>query len=851
MSENQLDVHALDNIALLQGLARWRVALSDNSILQDLKPLTFEELGSLYFCVDTDILSMYTNPASGAGYLGLHNYGSAGKVHPKEYASAASLSSSLARYILFDLECQQKSSEPRLLLPAHAEEVQRKYQKANERANLQIDEALAQLTHLRSTVDALAAEISTDSRSSADSATPTNSHQLLKNFIDLWFGPVTQDKPAGLAALEESMRYDELFAVFPSSSHGNHLDTYEAKDERVCHVTRYRFGEPYNGFTPNFELDEDAFDSHYQHLCREFSVDMRHSNFLINELQNGLDISTQGYRTRDLSLATDAYALAWLKMCNSVAQKFPSGDDFRCKLISGAGKLESVSPELVVTPLRLLRSYLLSRLTDEQGYETLESLKLALGSVLDPIFAADSTNSAAHSRHDHFVIWCSKVASGQHTPRTQIKIDDAEVGLALEAWQRLINLISARETKDASSGNESSPRGQSIYEITKRFNEGNKNFSLQGWIDWIEGTLVRAQKRLSIQASRLVTRLLIEVPRKVSRNPPPLRLDDYPQAKEICSQTIWVYLDGRATDETRNNISSALQDLSDRDLDYVVLLLGGLSLCAIGRWRAARSSFDMALKAADSPENPDKNIIVGTEAAYGLAVCWHVTARTIDDLDVAEKFLDSAKSRWNGKYGDRYEVRFATEALSIKLMRCWAAMKDSSYPGNLQNEAVQHFRVAIQLEKKWEALTSSYPACDKYILTYAYQELGSCIVQFLCIARFMMYQDTLYEPSQSAINSDDNVDFSQAMVRFLAAFPGASATRKSISSEDSGPVYSTLLQLNIIVGKLLLNNSLDKNEPSFLNSECESQRNFVIPLVDNVRLTFFKLLCKRLFRSKI
>ena len=136
----------IDKSALLCGLARWRVAIynktiqTDDDLLRDFQPQSQSDLDQVYLCIDSDIARMYTYPGSSAGYLGWRYYGRASEVNDQEYASAAALTGELGRFILFELECKQ-DRDSRLLLPVHAEEIFRRYLRANELANLALDTA--------------------------------------------------------------------------------------------------------------------------------------------------------------------------------------------------------------------------------------------------------------------------------------------------------------------------------------------------------------------------------------------------------------------------------------------------------------------------------------------------------------------------------------------------------------------------------------------------------------------------------------------------------------------------------------------------------------------------------------
>lgn len=816
-----------DLLVLLRGLARWRVALSeDDSVLSD-GALHRDNVSAWYVFLDTDVVRMYVNPSAAAGYLGLRYYGRANKADPSELATAAALAGSFARFLLFDFQCRQKSSEPRLLLPGHAEEIHRGYSASWLRANSAVNAALDEVKALRLLVASLELAVS--------SSSVEDIHAHLTAFIEKWFAlpagrsevsekPERTQKTGALQAMEEADRYRELFLTARDGSHS----------ERLLNASVYEFGEPFSGFPPLLTTDA-RFEKRFRSICKDFKVDEKHQHQIRSEIESGTDNKPVGLAIRTLKHATDAYALAWLQTLEEDANERKTQSPFHCRLISGAELLNDQDPKHVVSPLRLLSLYLQSKLSDSAAHKTLEDLKTGIDGVLSPLHADFSNRNNSDIK---FPAWCLGVANLSIELGSKVKLELNQLDGVLHAWNVMVNLLVARDAALVSE-NSSFNSGQTLLSLVKSYAENPENISPDHWLASIETALLRASTYFATEASELILEVARYVEAKVPRNPPPLRLDDYPIAKQFAKTDIWRFASSDDTPKGPATLSDAFEKLKkEPGNEYVILVLAGLALCAMGRWRSARPLFSLALDSI-KVENPAPDKIKGTEAAYGLAVTWHVTARNSNDLDQAQEFLKLAEVKCREKHPDRRDVRFETEELSIGLMRCWANANDSKYVGNVRKDAKEWLLQCFALSDDWSNAEGT--ELDQYVIDYTHDELMSCTVQYFLLAKYTYYQQTLFESSQSALNDADDTRLREHCLKFVR-----SIDVRDKEENSARPAVTKLARLNYFIAKHYANANLSTMEKSWFSETCLDRRNEVIPLVDPVRLTFFRLWMMRL-----
>lgn len=816
-----------DLLVLLRGLARWRVALSeDESVVGD-GALHRDNVSAWYVFLDTDVVRMYVNPSASSGYLGLRYYGRAGKADPSEHATAAALAGSFARFLLFDFQCMQKSPEPRLLLPGHAEEIQRGYRVAWLRANGAVNAAIEELPALRILVANLERAIS--------STSAQDIHAHLTAFIEKWFAQPTGDsaaekksgltkKTGALQAIEEADRYRELFLTARDGS----------QSVRLLNASLYEFGEPFGGFPPLLTTDTQ-FESRFRSICKNLKVDEKHQQQIRRQIEFGADGVPLGLVTRTLTHATDAYALAWLQTLEAQADDHKTQSSFHCRLISGAELLSTQDPEHVVSPLRLLSLYLQSKLTDVSAQKTLEDLKTGIDGVLSPLHADFSNRNSSSVK---FPAWCLDLANQNIVLSGDVKLELAQLDGVLDAWNTMVNLLVAR---DAALVSESSSinSGQTLLSLVKAYASSPGNISHDQWLSSIEMALQRASTYFATEASELILEVVRYVQAKVPRNPPPLRLDDYPIAKQFAKTDIWHFTSSDNVPRGPTTLSNAIETLKvEKGNEYVILVLAGLALCAMGRWRSARPLFSLALDSI-KVENPAPEKIKGTEAAYGLAVAWHVTARSFNDLNQAQEFLKQAKEKCQEKYPGKRDVRFETENLSIELMRCWANANDSTYRGNVRQDALQWLQKCFTLSDDWSSVEST--EIDQYVVDYTHDELMSCTMQYFLLARYTYYQQTLFDSTEPVLTKADESRFREHSRTFFSRIDARDQEKNS-----ARPAVTKLVRLNYLIAKHYANVSLLNEEKLWFSNTCADSQNEVIPLVDAVRLTFFRIWMTRL-----
>ncbi len=152
-----------------------------------------------------------------------------------------------------------------------------------------------------------------------------------------------------------------------------------------------------------------------------------------------------------------------------------------------------------------------------------------------------------------------------------------------------------------------------------------------------------------------------------TRGIPPLKITIEPiqdYIKTLCSTLHY-------EDVLNHKLSSA--DLNEADpSDYTVFLYHALAFAAAGRWNLARTFSEFALHSSDNYEvvNRDipKNIepITGNEAAYLLAWVIRLTARTVEQLGDARRYLQEAEKRKEMATGsERRDLRYATEFIAL------------------------------------------------------------------------------------------------------------------------------------------------------------------------------------------
>ncbi len=819
-----------ETAALLCGLARWRIAIhgGEDSSLKG-SALDADTIENFYVCVDADILSMYANPSSAAGYLGLRYYGRAGKVHPEDFASAAFLSGALGRFILFSLECKQKSTEPRLLLPGHAEEIQRLYDNARRRANAEIEKATQEWRKLKDSAIALAKATQSGNTNSTDELV-----DRLKEFIASWFGENDQnqlvlgnDKLAtgayGLQAVEEAERYAELFAT-------SKIDN-EPCTERVLHITRYSFGQPINNFPPEAST-EKSFQKHLISWKKNLSAKSEAVERIRQQVEQGLDDVTMGYESRELKKATDVYAMAWADtLDDAVENTSTNGYEFNLKLISGAEALITRATERVVTPMQLLKLFIQSRLRREGTDRVLNTLKVALDNLLESVHILIDQEDA----QKNYLNWCQSLCELDvarkltYTLNTEIYQTEQLQGV-LSAWREMTNLLAAQEHAGKVTGRQSLfARIQALLRDSGTTNQ----IDLEQWIKAIEKGLHDAKEKLGFRSNEISLHALYKIPPKTPRNPPPLRLNRLVQdPKTVGDKMLWCY----AKERDWKNLTAILSSIKEYDRDPVISIISGLAWCIFGRWYTARRSFYLATSSVSNVFKSFKEKNIAIEAAYACAVARRITASKPEDLDNAENHLEAAKKLTKLNNQSSVDIRFITEGFSLKTICLWAQARTTiDYP--IQKNATEQLLLALDIYEAWRDFTRSETEQDQYIVQYTRQELLCDILQLYWLGKYGIYGGHLLPLPR--INACDSLlervkDAAKSLIQQCEFLDDN-------KNDDNLPSVTSLVQVNVVLARLTIleENTINTEEAKDI---CDDERYRIIPVADKTRYHFFKLL---------
>lgn len=798
-----------DTAALLCGMARWRLAVNTQRFDQ-----LEQSLPNYYLCVDTDIISMYGNPASGAGYLGLLYYGQASRVVPRGGAEAANLAASLAQFILFELEGRQTSADPRLVLPGHAEEIQRSYQKARERADSEMQRALRELSKFKQAKQAIV-----DSLKDTD-ATPNNLAEQLQKFAEDWIGNGSADpsKPTGLAAIEQAERYGELFSVMTE-------DNRHPVSERLQHVSQFRFGQPLRTlFLPDIAIGSSE---RLAVRARSLEVDARHMDRVVREIEDGLDEPIANYDKEMLTAGTDAYVLAWLDIVSRFFSPSHSGARAQLKLITGSERMAQHAPNHVISPIALMGIYLQSRLSaakgsgDTQAHSAVARLKGALDAVLNPLAFEDGYYGATS-----FLEWCQIHSSYEKSLERARSRGMRSTGVeeVLKAWAQVANLFAS------SQGEYSRQSRQSIISQLKKI---DPEITEEDWREAISKNLKRAERQLLLTATKLALMARSEVKALRSRNPLPLRLESNPIAQDVAGRLIWQYAFDRSTIYKEEFVEKVNQL---DDADYFVLLLGGLLLCATGDWRAARTYFDAAVVAAD--EEPQDRGNDGIEGSYAHGVACHVGAVSFADLDTARNSLSRARARLMLRDGPGAgDIRFDTEDFSIELVELWGRLISRSNESAVepQARAVSLASNALETFNVWRQRGSDVKEGD-YVLQYCLQEMACTALQAYWISRLALDGQQLQLRLSGA-----SAAHLQEPLKGVAEWLRAHCEESDRDSEHEAPMVSALVRVtSICAAKILHSIEPDPVTLKLAQDLCNDRANFAISLIDEDRYRFFK-----------
>ena len=838
-----------ETASLLCGLARWRIAIhSGEDLTREGTPeakalsagdkigwgaLDVKKLANFYICIDADILNMYANPSSGAGYLGLRYYGSADKVHPDDFAAAAFLSGALGRFILFALECKQKSTDSRLLLPAHAEEVQRRFDKARRRANSEIDKATQEWLYLKDSAMALANATQSDK-----AAGTVDLAKRLQNFISHWFGEVGWESfskdtskqssgASGLQAVEEAERYAELFA-----NSKRRFGKDEPCEERVLHITRYRFGQPINGFPPEASV-EKIFQKHLDSWSHKLWVGSKAIERIRQEVEQGLDDMTKGFNQRELNHATDAYAMAWVDSLDDIIKETATnGDIFNLKLISGAEILKKKAVERVITPMQLVKLFIQSRTNGKDAERAINTLKFALDNLLESVHVLINEEDAGKD----YLSWCQELCELDHAKEKAQGLnpevfEPERLKDVLYAWSEMTNLLAAQEQAGRPSG------GQSLFARVQALlkKPGAKDhIDIEQWIKAIDHSLHDAEKKLGSRSTALSIQALHTIPPKTPRNPPPLRFNSLNKfQKTLGIKMLWSV----AKERDWKNLISILESSKDFDRDPLISILGGLAWCIFGRWHTARRSFYLAFSTANNIAKPYHEKAIVIEAAYAHAVARRITASKPEDINDAETYLDKAKE-YTAQSFKQFDIRFITEEYSLKTIHLWAKTRTTiDYP--IQEDATKQLLLALKIYETWGELIQHEE--ERYIIEYTKQELMCDILQLYWLGKYGIYGRQLLQ-----LPEINDCDVLLSRVKSVAKALLQQCEYLTESHDDDLPSVTSLVQVNAILARLsILEDNPDVQEVEETKQICEDPRYWIIPIVDKTRYLFFTLFLKQ------
>jgi hypothetical protein len=809
----------------LRGLARWWVALSQPDDLLDHQ----------YICVDTDVITMFHSPGLGAGYTTLRFLGAAGKVDSENHsAAAAALAAELARYVLYELETtKQKAIEPRLLLPGHAEEVMRKFADvmgAAEKVFDKADEDIHVIAQLAKRVsESVSIQDEYQSKLALDEA--------LRAFVERWLGQAGKG-PA--TTIDSAIRFAELLA---------------RSNERIRNVTQFRFGVPFDdpndGLMPDI-AQEELFGKLCVEYCKAFRIPHEVFAHQKESIEKGVPSDLTGKGSESMfayTHATDVYALAWLRAANEIARCRKGGDANDSSIselpymviISGAGRLKAIGGNLVVDPLNLIPS-LLKRLLSGDDSRTVSELLGFVEGILYPIFKGSNPDS-----EDAFEKWCTSLALGTGKPVTldtsalTEKLSDVE-----RAWETLCRTISAK-----------SNRSESLLDKIRSLLEGTgEEIQKEAWVARIRELFSDAKVTLITKVSLLHPSLQFSH-HLLPRNPPPVRLEKFPEAKTIADDAILLAI----SPDEKNRLKRIIEG-TDRisRIPYLSLLLTGILESASGNWRLARVILWAAFVEGKRSSHED---ITGRDAAYALAIASRVTVSkkaVYDDLAHSANCLnraielDGEKGHVRGPGGD---VRFRSEKMALDLSKVWIAIAhpELNESGKLLGQANYNQPVTDVLSSALslfaELQNNGEDEKDEYLKEYVFQQTCCIAIQAWLLSQYVLYQGQLYQPLSITAGRPDRVQDKlvavvQAMEQQsqrLKANQAALDPRKMPTVTPLSTILGAIARATICVAPSMTAIAAQLKEATEL---CEESKNWAFPLIDSARRTFFRLLLNRI-----
>ena len=256
--------------------------------------------------------------------------------------------------------------------------------------------------------------------------------------------------------------------------------------------------------------------------------------------------------------------------------------------------------------------------------------------------------------------------------KSELKADerDSFPNSMLLEWQTQI--------RNAAITHKISPTEESWPERAKELSVWLKNKLDHGWtVEQLRADLAsRAIQSLSALYSSTVWLGLwgqVDPIKEFVRGIPALRFDScYHPAQQYCRLLISAMKADSGTgklDQTQHiNIAEIYTQLSVVDKsNYHAHVIHALAYATKGHWQAAKTLCKIALRTIDELPVDDRNYRSGREAAYLLAISERRRARKIDDLVVAQRYLQEAKNRINP--GEAEDLRFFSEAIAIDVAK--------------------------------------------------------------------------------------------------------------------------------------------------------------------------------------
>lgn len=800
--------------AYVRGLARWWVALSQPDNL----------LKKQFVCVDTDVVTMFCTPALGAGYTSLQFLGSAGKIRADSHRSAAAaLAGELARFVLFELDARQRATEPRLQLPGHAEETLHNYYKTVENAARLLDRAEAELAELA----LLAEKIRSSLREPSNTADQAELENRLTSFVAQWLGSDT-DSPA--ARVDAAIRFAELLSASQAQA-----------SERLAHITRYRFGAPFDqksdGFLPDFTTMEE-FARHAEHFRSALSIKPEIFKEQSARIKDPTLPPARAHGAQ-LKKATDAYALAAFTTVNEMALEYavarhcPPGRHEYLALISGAERLQRLCKGSVVDPLHLVPR-LLKQLFGNEHLEWKRNLSDLIGGILEPIHDILGRNTRTFEK------WCEAVAMGNTSsiPKS-VEFDLDKLAEVEEAWERMCLAIAARST-----GSESM-----LDKIRKLAGKGEQVLDNELWLAKLQDILFSAKRALIGKIRDLNPSLNFNT-RPLSRNPPPLGLEDFPDAKKIADQTVWAVSHNAGKQHLKQCMGEFPSNAAQAN-PYLLTLLVGITEAAAGNWKLAKLILWAAYQ--NGKECLDKRI-TGRDAAYALAIACRITARRTtaeDDLAQAERYVLEAHELDVEKDSRPYrDVRFDAEDLAIRLSRVWylttqpeTSKSDAAPRMNFRAEAIAVAEESLRL-LDGDSLKDKTDTYTKYFVA---QQLYCTLFQAWWLAQYAAFNGVLFKPMEDVGSSISPGDLSRATQDFLTLLQ----TLECNDNNNPPPLRPIITPLSRVIS-FLAELEFGSNDAPHRRKRlgevvklCDDPITRTFDLIDDQRYSFLKLLLER------